>query len=72
MNQHAWRLSKYAGGVEMEEKGERYRDGDKVRAQDMPKEDEAHQKALRFYERALELYTKAFGLENTYDAAYNR
>lgn len=48
-----------AGGVEMEEKGERYRDGDK---------------ALRFYERALELYTKAIGFHpgGTYDAAYNR
>jgi hypothetical protein len=27
---------------------------------------------LRFYEKALELYTKAFGMESTYDAAYNR
>ncbi|OWT36594.1 hypothetical protein C362_05711 [Cryptococcus neoformans Bt1] len=45
------------GGVEMEEKGERYRDGDK---------------AQRFYERAVELYAKASELEETYDATYNR
>ncbi|WWD07600.1 hypothetical protein V865_005701 [Kwoniella europaea PYCC6329] len=45
------------GGVEMEEKGERYRDGDK---------------AQRFYERAVELYEKALGSSQTYDAAYNQ
>ncbi|KAK8847456.1 hypothetical protein IAR55_005314 [Kwoniella newhampshirensis] len=45
------------GGVEMEEKGERYRDGDK---------------AQRFYERAVELYSKALDLHETYDAAYNQ
>ncbi|WRT64710.1 uncharacterized protein IL334_001644 [Kwoniella shivajii] len=45
------------GGVEMEEKGERYRDGDK---------------AQRFYERAIELYEKALGFHQTYDAAYNQ
>ncbi|OCF77006.1 hypothetical protein I204_02715 [Kwoniella mangroviensis CBS 8886] len=45
------------GGVEMEEKGERYRDGDK---------------AQRFYERAVELYEKALGFSQTYDAAYNQ
>ncbi|OCF32545.1 hypothetical protein I316_05725 [Kwoniella heveanensis BCC8398] len=45
------------GGVEMEEKGERYRDGDK---------------SQRFYEKAIELYAKAFGYQETYDAAYNQ
>ncbi|WVR09787.1 hypothetical protein IAU60_006863 [Kwoniella sp. DSM 27419] len=45
------------GGVEMEEKGERYRDGDK---------------AQRFYERAVELYAKALAFQQTYDAAYNQ
>ncbi|WWD21548.1 hypothetical protein CI109_106034 [Kwoniella shandongensis] len=45
------------GGVEMEEKGERYRDGDK---------------AQRFFERAIELYSKALGFQETYDAAYNQ
>ncbi|WVF69738.1 hypothetical protein IAT40_004517 [Kwoniella sp. CBS 6097] len=45
------------GGVEMEEKGERYRDGDK---------------AQRFYEKAVELYAKALGFQETYDAAYNQ
>ncbi|KIS01903.1 hypothetical protein L804_00157 [Cryptococcus deuterogattii 2001/935-1] len=41
------------GGVEMEEKGERYRDGEK---------------AQRFYERAVELYAKASEFKETYDA----
>ncbi|WWC86835.1 uncharacterized protein L201_001714 [Kwoniella dendrophila CBS 6074] len=45
------------GGVEMEEKGERYKDGDK---------------AQRFYERAVELYDKALSFQQTYDAAYNQ
>ncbi|WVN89366.1 uncharacterized protein L203_104589 [Cryptococcus depauperatus CBS 7841] len=45
------------GGVEMEEKGERYRDGDK---------------AQRFYERAVELYAKAAQLRETFDAVYNQ
>ncbi|WWC59531.1 uncharacterized protein I303_102087 [Kwoniella dejecticola CBS 10117] len=45
------------GGVEMEEKGERYKDGDK---------------SQRFYERAVELYEKALGFQETYDAAYNQ
>ncbi|ORY30367.1 hypothetical protein BCR39DRAFT_494681 [Naematelia encephala] len=45
------------GGVEMEEKGERYRDGDK---------------AQRFYEKAIELYKKAYDFQQTYDAAYNQ
>ncbi|RSH92205.1 hypothetical protein EHS25_008620 [Saitozyma podzolica] len=45
------------GGVEMEEKGERYRDGEK---------------AQRFYEKAAELYKKAVGFSQTYDAVYNQ
>ncbi|ORX33940.1 hypothetical protein BD324DRAFT_637754 [Kockovaella imperatae] len=45
------------GGVEMEEKGERYRDGDK---------------AQRFYEKALDLYKMAYDYEPTFDAAYNQ
>ncbi|ADV22148.1 hypothetical protein I305_03909 [Cryptococcus gattii E566] len=45
------------GGVEMEEKGERYRDGEK---------------AQRFYERAVELYAKASEFKETYDVTYNR
>ncbi|ODO07910.1 hypothetical protein I350_03491 [Cryptococcus amylolentus CBS 6273] len=45
------------GGVEQEEKGERYRDGEK---------------SQRFYERAIELYTKAAELQETYDAVYNK
>ncbi|WVQ98119.1 hypothetical protein IAU59_005241 [Kwoniella sp. CBS 9459] len=45
------------GGVEMEEKGERYRDGDK---------------SQRFYEKAVELYAKALEFQQTYDAAYNQ
>ncbi|WVQ75932.1 hypothetical protein IAR50_005567 [Cryptococcus sp. DSM 104548] len=45
------------GGVEQEEKGERYRDGEK---------------SQRFYERAIELYTKAAELQETYDAIYNK
>ncbi|RXK35367.1 hypothetical protein M231_07389 [Tremella mesenterica] len=45
------------GGVELEEKGERYKDGDK---------------AQRFYEKALELYRKAYDFKPTFDAAYNQ
>ncbi|KAK4687776.1 hypothetical protein P7C73_g2334, partial [Tremellales sp. Uapishka_1] len=45
------------GGVEMEEKGERYKDGEK---------------AQRFYEKAAELYAKAFDFEHTFDAVYNQ
>ncbi|KAL7420007.1 hypothetical protein Q5752_004970 [Cryptotrichosporon argae] len=44
------------GGVEMEEKGERYRDGEK---------------AQRFYEKAAELYQKAMQFDETFDATYN-
>ncbi|EIW71251.1 hypothetical protein TREMEDRAFT_27538 [Tremella mesenterica DSM 1558] len=45
------------GGVELEEKGERYKDGDR---------------AQRFYEKALELYRKAYDFKPTFDAAYNQ
>lgn len=45
------------GGVNAEEKGERYKDGEK---------------AQRFYEQAAELYGRALGFnDKSYDAAYN-
>lgn len=45
------------GGVDNEERGERYRSGEK---------------AQRFYETAAELYAKALAMdENSFDAAYN-
>lgn len=45
------------GGVDAEERGERYKDGEK---------------AQRFYEQASELYAKALSMEeNSFDAAYN-
>lgn len=62
------------GGVEMEEKGERYRDGEKVRqnhGQDKRARSDRVQ-AQRFYERAVELYAKASEFKETYDATYNR
>lgn len=46
-----------AAGVDAEEKGEKFRTGDKAR---------------RFYEQALELYGRAVGFERTYDAVYNQ
>ncbi|KAI9636342.1 uncharacterized protein MKK02DRAFT_25382 [Dioszegia hungarica] len=45
------------GGVDYEEKGERYRDGDR---------------AQRNYERSLELYQQAYGMQEEYDSAYNQ
>ena len=60
------------GGVEMEEKGERYRDGDKVcNPICIGKRRAPYIQALRFYDRAIELYSKALGFSKTYDAAYN-
>ncbi|KAL1411669.1 hypothetical protein Q8F55_002634 [Vanrija albida] len=46
----------FDGGVEHEEKGERYKDGEK---------------AQRFYEKAAELYQKAMQFGETYDATFN-
>jgi len=43
--------------VDAEEKGEKFRTGDKAR---------------RFYEQALDLYQRAIALEQTYDAVYNQ
>lgn len=62
------------GGVEMEEKGERYRDGDKVcqlYAWSRNEADFQNVQAQRFYEKALELYNRAYEFNPTYDAAYN-
>jgi len=43
--------------VDAEEKGEKFRTGDKAR---------------RFYEQALDLYERAIALDQKYDAVYNR
>jgi hypothetical protein len=43
--------------IDAEEKGEKFRTGDKAR---------------RFYEQALELYRRAMEIDQTYDAVYNR
>ena len=50
-------LSRSLAAVDAEEKGEKFRIGDKAR---------------RFYEQALELYRRAASFSKTYDAVYNR
>lgn len=62
------------GGVEMEDKGDRFRDGEKVSHVGLYTLDlvVADIQAERFYQQAAELYQKAMQFdENSYDAMYN-
>lgn len=57
----------------MEEKGERYKNGEKVITSSvaLPTLQLTEPQAHRFYDKAVELYKKAFDFQQTYDAAYN-
>ena len=55
----------------MEEKGERYRDGDKVSLKS-PTVYFGSPQAQRFFEKALDLYKRAYDFNPTFDAAYNQ